>query len=209
MQYIYFTKTLKDQAVEALPEILRGIGADGADLCVRPGYPVNPSNARTELPKAAARLREAGLTVPMISAPTNLHDPADPSAEALVVACHDAGVPNLKPGYWTFGSAPFQAQLDTARKQVAGWQRLAERYGVRCCVHIHSGNYLTLNTAAALLVVGDSDPARVGLYLDPGHLALNGEPAPMAVSMAGPRLAIVAAKDFVWERSGEDRKSVV
>lgn len=205
MTYLFFTKTLRETGVEQLPDVLKGIGADGADLCVRPGYPVHPGNAREELKKAVRRLEEAGLAVPMISAPTDLSSPEHRDAEALFAACHDAQVPCLKPGYWPFRSGPYKAQLDAARKDVEGWQRLAERYGVRCCIHVHSGSFLTVNTAAALLIVEDTDPSRIGLYLDPGHLALNGEPPSMAVSMAGERLAIVAAKDYLSERTGDAR----
>jgi sugar phosphate isomerase/epimerase len=205
LRYVFFTKTLRDLAVPALIEALRDIGADGADLCVRDGYPVNPANVRRVLPGAARRFHDAGLTVAMVTAPTDLHDPAGPQAEALFGGCHDAGVPYVKPGYWAFRPGPFAPQLDAARKELAGWQKLAQRFGVRCCVHIHSGNYLTINTSAALLLVSDTAPEQIGIYLDPGHLALNGEPAPMAVSMAGRRLSLIAAKDLMWERTGDGR----
>lgn len=205
MQYVFFTKPLREMDVPRLVDALRSMEMEGADLCVRDGYPVNPGNVRRELPAAAKRLREAGLTVPMISAPTGLYDPADPTAEALFAGCHDAGIALLKPGYWQFRPGPFQPQLDRARREIAGWQQLAERFGVRCCVHIHSGRYLTINTGSALLLVQDTDPQHIGLYLDPGHLALNGEPADMSVSMAGERLAIVAVKDLMWMRTQDAR----
>jgi sugar phosphate isomerase/epimerase len=204
MQYIYFTKTMKTLGVPQMIEALKAMGADGADLCVRDGYAVNPGNAKTELPKAAAAFQRAGLSVPMISLPTGLHNPNDPSAEVLFAACHDAGVPYLKPGYWGFRQGDFQTQLDAARRDLEGWQRLAKRFGVKCCVHTHSGNYLTVNASASLLVVQGSDPAAIGMYLDPGHLALNGEPLTMALTMAGKRLSILAIKDLMWERVGGD-----
>jgi len=205
LKYVFFTKTLKGLGVPALIDALRGVGADGADLCVRDGYPVNPANVRRELPGVARRFHDAGLTVAMVTAPTDLHDPASPQAEELFAGCHDAGVPYVKPGYWAFRPGPFAPQLDAARRELAGWQKLAQRFGVRCCVHIHSGSYLTINTAAALLLVSGTAPEQIGLYLDPGHLALNGEPAPMAVSMAGKRLSLVAVKDLMWERTDDVR----
>lgn len=200
MQYIYFTKTMRSLDVGRMIEELKKMGADGADLCVRDGYVVNPANAKTELPRAVEQFKRAGLVVPMISAPTGLHNPEDPAAEALCAACHDAGVPYLKPGYWGFRSGPFEPQLTAARKELEGWQRLATRFGVKCCLHTHSGNYLTVNASALYLVAQDSDPAAIGFYLDPGHLALNGEPITMALSIAGSRLNIVAIKDLMWER---------
>ncbi|MBM3493225.1 MAG: sugar phosphate isomerase/epimerase [Armatimonadetes bacterium] len=200
MEYIYFTKTLKALDVAGMVEALKRMGADGADLCVRDGYAVNPANARAELPKAVEQFKRAGLSVPMISAPTGLHSPDDPASEALFAACHDAGVPYLKPGYWSFRPGDYDVQLTAARKELDGWARLAKRYGVKCCIHTHSGSYLTVNTGAARLVVDGSDPVAIGLYLDPGHLALNGEPLTMALAMAGPRLTVLAIKDLMWER---------
>ncbi len=205
MQYVFFTKTLKDRSIPDLTETLGSIGADGADLCVRDGYPVNPDNVRTALPAAVQLFRRENLTIAMVSAPTDLHDPSSPAAEALFAGCHDADVHYLKPGYWSFRPGPYQPQLDAARRQLDGWQKLAQRFGVRCCVHIHSGSFLSINTSAATLLVQGTDPTHIGLYLDPGHLALNGEPAEMAIAMAGPRLALVAVKDLMWVRSSDDR----
>lgn len=204
MQYVFFTKTMKALSVPQMMDALKAMGADGADLCVRDGYAVNPSNARAELPRAVEQFKRAGLTIPMVSGPTGLHDPADPVAETLFAACHDAGVPYLKPGYWVFRPGDFEPQLAAARKELGGWQDLARRHGVKCCIHTHSGNYLTVNAAASLLVLDGSDPAAIGMYLDPGHLALNGEPLTMALTMAGKRLSIVAIKDLMWERVGGD-----
>src|SRR3989442_1204397 len=76
MQYIVFSKLLKNLSIDQLIDTLKSIGADGVDLCVRDGYPVNPGNARAELPKAATRIRDAGLAIPMISASTSLTDPS-------------------------------------------------------------------------------------------------------------------------------------
>ena len=50
MKYIMFTKHLEGLDVEDIISALKSVGVEGADLCVRPGYPVNPENAEKQLP---------------------------------------------------------------------------------------------------------------------------------------------------------------
>ena len=45
MKYIMFTKHLEGLDIAGIMEALKSVGVEGADLCVRPGYPVNPENA--------------------------------------------------------------------------------------------------------------------------------------------------------------------
>src|SRR5207245_2983794 len=75
MRFVYFTKTLQGLDVKGLVAFCKDVGLDGADLAVRPGYPVEPANAATALPAAAKAFRDAGLTVGLVTAPTDLTDP--------------------------------------------------------------------------------------------------------------------------------------
>jgi len=204
MRYIFFSKMLKEQPIPRLIETLRHMGADGVDLCVRDGYPVNPGNARRALPEAAKQIRDAGLVIPMVTASTALTNPVAPEAEDLFAACHDAQVPHVKVGYWGF-RADYWKQVDAARKDVEGFERLALRYGVKACLHTHSGGNLGLNTASIMDLARGFNPSCIGVYLDPGHLALNGEPLSMAFDMAGEYLALIAVKDSLWVK-GEGGK---
>ena len=53
MQFVMFTKHLTGLSLEELIATLADVGVAGADLAVRPGYPVNPDNMAAELPRAA------------------------------------------------------------------------------------------------------------------------------------------------------------
>src|ERR671936_311786 len=99
MQYVYFTKTLQSLDVTGLIAFLKEAGLDGADLTVRPGYPVTPDNAAAELPKAAKAFRDAGLVIGLASAPTNLIDPKGPAAVTIFEACGKADVAAVKLRY--------------------------------------------------------------------------------------------------------------
>src|SRR5262245_22725797 len=102
MQYVYFTKELKALDVNGLIAFCKEVGLDGADLAVRPGYPVNPDNALTELPAAAKAFKGAGLIIGLVSAATDLNDPDGKTARTLFEACGKAEIPALKLGYFPY-----------------------------------------------------------------------------------------------------------
>ena len=42
MKFIMFTKHLQGLDIRGIMDALKSVGVEGADLCVRPGYPVTP-----------------------------------------------------------------------------------------------------------------------------------------------------------------------
>jgi sugar phosphate isomerase/epimerase len=199
MRYVYFTKTLQALDVPGLLAFFKEAGLDGADLAVRPGYPVHPDNALAELPKAARAFRDAGLDIGLVSTPTNLNDPDSRMARTLFDACGQAGVAAIKIGYFTY-QGKFDTALAEARRRLAGFARLAAQTGVKVCYHTHSGNYLGNNGAALRLLLQDLDPHHVGAFVDTGHTAINGGPFRLELDLVRPWLALVAIKDMAWEK---------
>jgi sugar phosphate isomerase/epimerase len=210
MQCVFFSKKLKGQSVGQMIESVKRIGADGFDLTVRPGYPVNPDNVAEALAPAAEKIRAAGLAVPMVSAPTSLNDPSDASAEPVFRACGDAKIGLVKIGYWKYRGGYWNA-VDEMKRDVAGFARIGARYGVKPCLHTHSRSNLACNASALMHVLRDFDPKQVGAYLDPGHLNICGEPLPMALDMVADWLSMVALKDTLKYRrdDGAVRTQVV
>src|SRR5436305_4240358 len=138
MRYVYFTKFLQALDLAGVVAFLKDAGLDGADLAVRPGFPVHPGNVRAELPAAAQRFRDAGLTIALVTSDTKLTDPDAADAVALFEASAKAGVPFVKVGYFRY-TGKYDADLAAARRRLAGFAKLAERTGVRACYHTHSG----------------------------------------------------------------------
>ena len=64
--FIMFTKHLEGYDIPQIIDALKRSGVEGADLCVRPGYPVNPENAGAQLPAAAKRFADEGLSLSLI-----------------------------------------------------------------------------------------------------------------------------------------------
>jgi sugar phosphate isomerase/epimerase len=63
------------------------------------------------------------------------------------------------------------------------------------------------NASAALALVSGFDARLIGVFADPGHLSLSGEPIPMALSLLGEYLSVLALKDL--RRDGPEKDRVV
>ena len=200
MQFIMFTKHLEGLDIPGIIEALRSAGVEGADLCVRPGYPVTPENAPQELPRAAQAFADAGLSIPLITTPGRYTDPEEETVEPLLAACAEAGVRYVKLGYWLLEGRDYWTYVDEVRRDLEGFARLARKAGVTVVFHTHSGPYMGLNASAVMHLVRDLDPEEVGVFLDAGHLALMGEPARMALSIVGGHLRVMAFKDLAHQR---------
>jgi len=117
----------------------------------------------------------------------------------------------LKLGYFTANPVPadYWAEVDRIRSALQGWQQLARSYGVRICYHTHSGLFMGLNCAALMHLLSGFDPQWIGAYIDPGHMAVNGEPFPLGRAMVGEHLAVVGLKDaLLARREGEEGPTV-
>jgi sugar phosphate isomerase/epimerase len=205
MRYVYFTKTLQSLTIRELLAFVKEVGLDGVDLAVRPGFPVTPDNALAELPGVAKAFRDEGHHIGLVTAPTNLSDPASKAAGTLFEACGKAGVPAIKLGYFPY-QGQFEASLTEARRRLAGFARLAAGTNVKACYHTHSGNYLGANGAALRLLLQDLDPHHVGAFVDTGHVAVNGGPIRLELDIVRAWFALLAIKDMLWERQKDEWK---
>jgi len=196
MHIVLNSKFFAECSIGQLADTVAELGYDGVDLCVRDGHPVDPDNVGTTLPTAVEILGAAGVSCPLVSAPTTLVDSQDAAAERLYETCAKAGVPRIKIGYWYCGARDDYWQiLARAKEGLAGFARLSERYGVQTCCHTHSGPCAGSNCAGLMHLIGDFSPRQVGAYPDFGHMALDGEDLAMGLSMVAGHLSIVAVKD--------------
>jgi sugar phosphate isomerase/epimerase len=204
MQFVMFSKLLKDLSVSQLADTMLDLGFNGFDLCVREGYPVSPENVATALPAAAKEWKARGLTVELVTTEGAFTDPTKPDVEPLMAACSEIGCRRIKLGYWVWRGEPYWERVDTIRRALDGFQKLCAKHQLRVMCHTHSGPYYGSNCGGAMLLVKDCDPRYVGIYIDPGHLAIAGENLPMAFSMVKDRLSMVAVKSPVWFRTTTD-----
>ena len=198
MKKIMFTKHLEGLDVKGIIAGLKAANVEGADLCVRPGYPVNPENISKALPEAAKAFADEGLVIPLVTAPGDFTRPDIDYAEDFYTACGEAGVGHIKLGYWHWSPEKhYWDQLDEIRGFMGDFEKLSAKTGVKTVVHNHSGKSMGLNSCAAMNVVKGFDPAHIGIFTDPGHLSLCGEPIEMAIDIVRDYLSVFAFKDLI------------
>jgi len=198
MKFIMFTKHLEGLEIPEIITALQSVGVEGPDLCVRPGYPVNPENASKELPAAAKQFEDAGLSIPLVTTPGDFLDPTNQETVRVFAAAGEAGVDNIKLGYWHWhaDNGDYWDQVDFIRGELDRFAKLSENYGPRTCIHNHSGTSMGLNSCAVMNLVKEFDPQHIGVFADTGHLSIVGEPINMALDIVKSHLAVIAFKDL-------------
>lgn len=202
MQLVLFSKAFKASSLAQMVEIAGRANADGYDLCIRDGHPITPNNVESEFKTWVDGFRNNGLSVPMASTEPLLSNPEDETVRPILGAVAEAGVPNLKIGYFVYkpDDVSYRALLNEARFKLDRWQQLSREFGVRICYHTHCGPCLGMNAAGLEIMLRGFDPACVGAYIDPAHLVVNGEDFDIALAMLKPHLAMVALKDVMLRR---------
>jgi len=196
MTVVIFTKMFRTCSLPELAEVALELRVSGFDLAVRAAHCVNPDNVRRTLPQAAEVFSAQGLTIELVTTETNVTHPEDPAIPPIWRACAEQGIRNVKIGYWRWGKdSPYWETARQIRESLSGFERLGKEFGVRTLVHTHSGADYGSNCSGLMHLVDGFDPQFVGAYLDPAHLALGGEPLPMALDIVGRYLAMVAVKN--------------
>ncbi len=172
-----FTKPWTDPLPQ-MADKLAGLGFDGVELAVRPGYQVLPDNVGTDLPKAVRQLEEHGLKTPSIAGNTD---------EATINACGDAGVGIIRICASIDMKIGYRASVDNYRRTFEALLPALERNNVAIGVQNHYGE--SIGSAVGLAhLLEDFDPKHVCAVLDMGHCAVDGEPVDMAVDIARPHM---------------------
>ena len=84
--YSVFTKPWKTPAPE-LGSFVHGLGFDGIELPVRPGYQVEPESVTDDLPVVAGQLADCGVAI---------YSVAGPADEPMIAACGACGIPFMR-----------------------------------------------------------------------------------------------------------------
>lgn len=201
MKLILFSKFFGDKSIEELIKLAHDFDFAGYDLCVRPGYPINPDNASEKLSAAVKLLNTEGVSIPMVTGNFDLLYPDHPTAEPILAAMDKADVRLIKLGYYPFDpeKQDYWQEVDKIRKGFEGWQQLGRKYNIKICYHTHCG-CMGMNCAALAHLVNGFDPERIGAYIDPCHMVIEGEEFRLGAAMIKKYLSIVALKDVLLIR---------
>jgi sugar phosphate isomerase/epimerase len=174
-----------------LGRFIKGLGFDGIELPVRPGFQVEPEQIVRGLPEAVRLLEDCGLTVNSIAGPTT---------EEAIAACAEADVPIIRicldvppdVGYLEH-EARLQRVLDALIPAL-------DRHGVKIGIQNHCGRCVA-NAMGIRHLIEQYDPAQVGAVLDLAHCALNGEIPALALDIVWSHLCMVNLKNAYWRRT--------
>ena len=172
-----FTKPWTDPLPEMAAK-LAGLGFDGVELAVRPGYQVVPENVSTDLPKAVKLLEANGLKTPSIAGNVD---------EVTINACGEAGVDIIRFCAPIDLDIGYLASLDAYRRRFDVLLPALERNGVAVGVQNHYGENIASAVGLAHFLA-NYDPKLVCGVLDMGHCAVDGEPVRMAVDIVRPHM---------------------
>lgn len=192
-----------------LMPVAAAAGIAGLDLAVKPCAfdPAKPFNfwnnnaamidlARLEelVPPAAEAARAHGLSIRMLNSYLQPSDLAD--ARRLAAMASRIGAPLVR--IWSPAPKVGQCRAQVAQAQ-KDWRELAAigaQHGVRMVLELHN-NTITTGASGALRLIDGLDPAHVGVILDIGNMAIEGnEPLAMSVDLLGPYVAHVHVKDL-------------
>ncbi len=189
IEYSVFTKPWKVPVTE-LGKLVSGLGFDGIELPVRPGFQVEPQNVARDLPKVARQLAEFGLKIYSVAGPTD---------EATIVACAEAGVPIIRV-MARIGEAGYLATEAEIQREYEALVPLLDRYGVKVGVQNHCDRFVA-NASGLQHLIERFDPKHVGAVWDAAHEALAGMEPEMALDVVWPHLCMVNLKNGFWQRT--------
>jgi L-ribulose-5-phosphate 3-epimerase len=195
-----FSKPVPQLNWKELAQSTKRAGFDGIDLTVRPQGHVLPERAETDLPKAVAAIRDAGLKVAMIT--TALLSADDPTARPIISTASKLHIPYLKPGYYKYKLVNVVKEVDEAGRQFRTLVDLAKDHGIQVGYHNHP-RYIGEAIWDMARVIGPLDPRWSGYYYDLCQATIEGGESGWRVStnLVMPRLKMVAAKDFLWKQT--------
>ena len=150
-----------------------GLGLDGVELPVRPGYQVTPENAASGLKEATRVLSASGLKI------TSVASTAD---EAIIAACGDNGIPLIRIMAPIDLSIGYVESIESYRRQFDALLPALDRHGVAIGVQNHYG-YFVGSAIGLLHLIERYDRHHISAVLDMAHCAVDGEPTAMAVDI--------------------------
>ena len=191
VRFTVFTKAWPQLEVAKLGDLVRGLGFDGIELPVRPGFQVTPDAVTRRLPEAARILAERGVKIGSVAGSID---------EPTIAACGESGVPIIRVMAPIDPAAGYRESELALRRQYDAVLSLLRKHGVAIGVQNHSGAWIGSAIGIMRLVEG-YDPKLVGIVLDPAHCGLAGEPDAMAIDVAWPHLLLVNLKSGYWRRT--------
>ena len=138
---------------------------------------------------------------------TELLSSDDPTAEPILATAAKLSVPVIKPGYYHYKFVDVRKEVEEASNKFRSLVELAHKYGVRVGFHNHSG-YIGEAIWDISRVMDTLNPKDAGYYFDLAHATIEGGLGGWRAdaNLTMPRLKMISAKDFYWDKNGPGPK---
>jgi inosose dehydratase len=198
----YGMKTLK--AEEAL-RVIAGIGYDGVELALMPGWPTEPKvlsqDARREL---RTLLTGLGLALPSLLESLPLKDTAGSRAmnrERLTQAAalaHELapGKPPVIETILGLKASDWEQAKGRMAEELKDWAKIAEEKDVTICFKPHAANAVQ-SPERALWLLKEIGPSRIRVVYDYSHMSVEGFGLAESLKELLPYTAFISVKDSV------------
>ena len=197
-----FSKHLQFLDYETTAKVAAEIGFDGVDLAVRPKGHVLPENVATDLPKAVAAIKKAGLQARTMT--TAIMDPQDASATAVLQTAREQGITHYRTNWLHYNREAINLpqSMDGFRQQLKALATLNEKTGMIGGYQNHAGDhYVGAPIWDIALLLNDIDSQYLGSQYDIRHATVEGGQAwPLGLDLIQPHINVVVIKDFRWEQ---------
>lgn len=199
MKVCVFSKHLQWLGYQEMAEASADMGFDGVDLSVRAKGHVLPENVETDLPKAVAAVRKAGLDVLIIS--TDILDAKDPMTDRVLKTAAKLGIRKYRTGWFTYDKAlDIPANIEIFKSRFAGLQEVNKKYDMHCDYQNHSGEGFGSSIWDLWMSIKDLDPKYIGSQYDIYHATVAGAYSwPVGLELIHKYVHTTDIKDFRWE----------
>jgi len=196
-----FTKCLQFLSFDEVGEVLSFLGFDGADITLRPGGQVEPSEVKTALPLAVKTLQKNNITIPMVV--TSITDAADPLTQSTLQALADSGINYYRMGWMKYEeSKTIQQNLNEHKKTFEKLAAMNEKLGIHGDYQNHSGNSVGSPVWDIYEVIKNVNPKYLGVQYDIRHAMTEGAYSWMlGMKRIAPWIRTIDIKDFVWGKN--------
>ncbi len=188
--FTVFTKPWPEMPLPELAKFVKGLGFDGVELPVRPGFQVQPDNVTSGLAEAVKIFGDFGIRIGSVAGSTD---------EKTFAACAESGVPIVRICVVIPAEMDYLAGVADLQRRWDSLVPLLEKYGVVIGVQNHYGRSIA-NAMQLHHAISPYNPDQLCAVWDCGHNGLEGEQVDLALDTIWPHLRLVNLKSAYWRR---------
>lgn len=198
-----FSKPFQWMDYDLLCETFAAAGLDGVDYTVRPDGHVLPERVKTDLPRATAAAKRAGMKNLMMT--TAILDAKEKYAEQILETAAGEGIRYYRMGWYDYlKGKPLLESLQYRNRQLKEITALNKKHDIQAAYQNHAGTKVGASVWDLYEMIKDVDPAFTGVQYDIRHATVEGANSwPLGLELISPHINSLVIKDTKWvQRNG-------